>query len=241
MDDLYKTIGIYGIKNKINNHIYIGKTEMNFGDRRDSHYSLLRNNKHWNPYLQNAWNKYGENNFDFVIIHILKENEDVNELERNYIQHYRELNLSYNIADGGEGGGNLGKHLSEETKRKIGEKNRINMTGFVMPEETKQKISKEHKEAWQNLSDEEKMEKIKNFAGSNKGKKMDKNSEQYKKLVERERTKSNAAKYDIETVREIRRLHEKEGKGYTEISEILNIKRHTVYLIATYRRWKYVS
>ena len=241
MDDLYKTIGIYGIKNKINNHIYIGKTEMNFGDRRDSHYSLLRNNKHWNPYLQNAWNKYGENNFDFVIIHILKENEDVNELERNYIQHYRELNLSYNIADGGEGGGNLGKHLSEETKRKIGEKNRINMTGFVMPEETKQKISKEHKEAWQKLSDEEKMKKIKNFAGSNKGKKMDKNSEQYKKLVERERTKSNAAKYDIETVREIRRLHEKEGKGYTEISEILNIKRHTVYLIATYRRWKYVS
>lgn len=241
MDDLYKTIGIYGIKNKINNHIYIGKTKMNFGDRRDSHYSLLRNNKHWNPYLQNAWNKYGENNFDFVIIHILKENEDVNELERNYIQHYRELNLSYNIADGGEGGGNLGKHLSEETKRKIGEKNRINMTGFVMPEETKQKISKEHKEAWQKLSDEEKIEKIKNFSGSNKGKKMDKNSEQYKKLVERERTKSNAAKYSIETVREIRRLHEKEGKGYTEISEILNMKRYTVYLIATYRRWKYVS
>ena len=241
MDDLYKTIGIYGIKNKINNHIYIGKTEMNFGDRRDSHYSLLRNNKHWNPYLQNAWNKYGENNFDFVIIHKLKENEDINELERKFIQYYRELNLSYNIADGGEGGGNLGKHLSEEAKRKIGEKNRINMTGFVMPEETKQKISKEHKEACKKLSDKEKMKKIKNFAGSRKGKKLDKNSEQYKRLMKRERTKSNAAKYDVETVKEIRRLHEKEGKGYTEISEILNIKRHTVYLITTYRRWKYVS
>lgn len=135
----------------------------------------------------------------------------------------------------------LEKHLSEETKRKIGEKNRINMTGFVMPEETKQKISKEHKEAWEKLSDEEKMEKIKKFVGSRKGKKLDKNSEQYKMLITRERTKSNAAKYDIETVKEIRRLHEKEGKGYTEISEILNIKRHTVYLIATYRRWKYVS
>ena len=70
---------------------------------------------------------------------------------------------------------------------------------------------------------------------------MDRNSEQYKKLVERERTKSNAAKYDIEIVREIRRLHEEENKGYTEISNILNINRHTVYLIATYRRWKYVS
>ena len=34
---LYKTIGIYGIKNKIKENIYVGKTAMNFGDRGDSH------------------------------------------------------------------------------------------------------------------------------------------------------------------------------------------------------------
>ena len=48
----------------------------------------------------------------------------------------------------------------------------------------------------------------------------------------------NGAKYTIEQVKEIRRLHEEENKGYTEISEIMNIPRPTVYLIATYRRWK---
>lgn len=220
MNSLYKTVGIYGIKNKINNHIYIGKTEMNFGDRRDSHYSLLENNKHWNKYLQNAWNKYGKDNFEFIIIHKLVDDEDINELERYYIKYYRDLNLSYNIADGGQGGGNLGKHLSEETKRKI---------------------SEEHKQAWNNLTDEQKKKKLKNFAGCNKGKKMDRNSEQYKKIVEREHTKSNAAKYSIDTVRKIRELHEKKNIGYTEISNLLNVPRHTVYMIATYRRWKYVS
>ena len=214
---------------------------MNFGDRRDSHFSLLRNNKHKNLHLQRAWNKYGEYSFEFVIIHELQEKEDINELEIYYINKYKELGLSYNIAPGGEGGVNLGKHLSEETKRKIGEKNRINMTGFVMPEETKKKISEEHKQAWKNLSDEEKKEKIKNFAGCNKGKKMDRDSEAYKNLVIRERTKSNAAKYDIDTVRQIRYLHEQESMGYTEIANKLNMNRHTVYLIATYRRWKYVS
>lgn len=214
---------------------------MNFGDRRDSHYSLLRNNSHWNPYLQNAWNRYGEDNFDFVVIHELMDDEDINELERHYIKYYRNMNLSYNIADGGEGGGNLGNHLSDETKRKIGEKNRINMTGLVMPESTKRKISEEHKQAWANYTDEEKQIRLNNLKKIQKGFKMDRNSEQYKKLVERERAKSNAAKYDIETVREIRRLHEKENMGYTEISKKLNINRNTVYNIATYRRWKYVS
>ena len=193
---------------------------MNFGDRRDSHFSLLRNNKHKNLHLQRAWNKYGECSFEFIIIHELQEKEDINELEIYYINKYKELGLSYNIAPGGEGGVNLGKHLSEETKKKI---------------------SEEHKQAWKNLSDEEKKEKIKNFAGCNKGKKMDRDSEAYKNLVIRERTKSNAAKYNIDTVRQIRYLHEQESMGYTEIANKLNMNRHTVYLIATYRRWKYVS
>ena len=47
----------------------------------------------------------------------------------------------------------------------------------------------------------------------------------------------NGAKYNIDDVRNIRELHEKDNLGYTEISNITGIPRHTVYLIATYRRW----
>ena len=34
--NLYKSRGIYGIRNKVNGKVYIGKTNMNFGDRRGS-------------------------------------------------------------------------------------------------------------------------------------------------------------------------------------------------------------
>ena len=44
-DDIYHRIGIYGIRNLINGKIYVGKTGMNFGDRWDSHRSVLNNGK----------------------------------------------------------------------------------------------------------------------------------------------------------------------------------------------------
>lgn len=214
---------------------------MNFGDRRDSHFSLLRNNKHWIDQMQDDWNKYGESNFDFFVIRECETNEEANQYEIYYIDFYKKQGLSYNTAPGGDSCWLLGGHLSEEAKRKIGEKNRMNMSGYKMPESTKKKLSQKHKENWEKLSEPEKKKRVEILRKNAPVGPMDKNSDAYKKLVERERTHSNAAKYDIETVREIRRLHEVEGKGFTEISKLLNIKRHTVYLIATYRRWKYVS
>lgn len=115
---------------------------VNFGDRWDCHKAQLRGNYHDNPYLQNSWNKYGEESFEFVIIYNCKNNENteqVNLLEIKYIKHYRDLNLSYNIRSGGDGGHMFGKHLSEEAKRKIGEKNRISMTGRKASEKNKTK------------------------------------------------------------------------------------------------------
>ena len=158
---IYKEYGIYGIKNKVNNKIYVGKTIMNFGDRWDCHKSQLRGGYHDNPHLQNSWNKYGEDNFEFIIIYNCENNEDVDQvnlLEIEYIKHYRDLGLSYNIHDGGDGGLLLGKHLSEETKRKIGEKNRINMTGRKASEKTKQKMSESHRKFYDAWTDEDRQE-----------------------------------------------------------------------------------
>lgn len=59
--------GIYMIICKINNHRYIGSS-VNLRIRLQKHKSLLRHNKHDNPHLQNAWNKYGEKNFFFTIL-----------------------------------------------------------------------------------------------------------------------------------------------------------------------------
>ena len=47
---------------------YIGKTMVGFKVRKYRHIRELRLNTHVNNHLQNAWNKYGEENFDFSIV-----------------------------------------------------------------------------------------------------------------------------------------------------------------------------
>lgn len=69
---------IYQIRNKINNKIYIGSTN-NVRKRWNNHRSKLNNNIHENQYLQKAWNKYGEINFQFSII---EEVEDSNRIQQ---------------------------------------------------------------------------------------------------------------------------------------------------------------
>lgn len=59
--------GIYKIVNITNSKVYIGQSN-NIKKRWTEHRSALNNNRHVNVHLQNAWNKYGENNFEFVII-----------------------------------------------------------------------------------------------------------------------------------------------------------------------------
>jgi hypothetical protein len=46
--------GVYQIKCVTSNKIYIGSTSTSFIKRLNHHLSMLRVNKHKNPYLQNA-------------------------------------------------------------------------------------------------------------------------------------------------------------------------------------------
>lgn len=58
--------GIYCIKNKINNKVYIGKA-INVENRFKNHIKNLNNNSHKNKHLIASWNKHGERNFEFSI------------------------------------------------------------------------------------------------------------------------------------------------------------------------------
>jgi len=91
--------GIYKIANKTTNKIYIGSA-VNIDKRWNIHINELDKNIHSNSYLQNAWNKYGREDFIFLVI----ENTDRNKkilIERE--QYYLDLekpyirNIGYNI------------------------------------------------------------------------------------------------------------------------------------------------
>lgn len=229
-DKIYNRIGIYGIQNKINGKIYIGKTGMNFGDRWDSHKSLLRSGKHFNQHLQRAWNKYGEENFEFIVIEDCAV-EELDDKERYYIELYRKNNLSYNLADGGNGGCFLGKHLPEETKRKIGEKNRINMLGKKASEETKNKMSQAQKKRYDQWTDEDRQawgkmvsEVVRGYTWSEESK---------KKMI----GNKNSATHSADEIQEMRRMHESDNKSCREIADIFGFSYDYVYGIITYRRW----
>lgn len=148
MKNIYCQTGIYRITNTVNGKSYIGKTGMNFGDRWDCHRAQLNGGYHCNRHLQNAWNKYGAENFEFAVIYKESDQDRLNVLEQQCIAEYRAKGLCYNISDGGDGGNNLGKHLSESTKHKIGEKNRVNMLGRKASEETKRKMSESQRNRW---------------------------------------------------------------------------------------------
>lgn len=75
--------GIYKIINKTNNKYYVGKS-INIKQRFISHKCELRRNNHDNSRLQKAWNKYGENNFEFKIIEELPY-EKLTVIEQEYL------------------------------------------------------------------------------------------------------------------------------------------------------------
>lgn len=84
--------GIYCIHNLINNKKYVGKSK-NIYYRLHRHKSDLIKNKHKNPYLQNAWNKHGEKNFQCYILELCKL-KDSFKLEEKYIKECGDYNCA---------------------------------------------------------------------------------------------------------------------------------------------------
>ena len=113
--------GIYQILNLVNGKIYVGSSN-NLYNRRKSHLSRLRNNQHDNKHLQFAWNKYGESNFKFEILQIIKNCKSLVGCEQFWINSTccTDRKYGYNIAPNA-GHPTLGTTLSKSHKLKISE------------------------------------------------------------------------------------------------------------------------
>jgi hypothetical protein len=77
---------VYQIKNLVNGRLYIGET-LRGKIRWQQHLNALRRNYHVNPRLQEDFNQFGENNFEWSIIQQLsKDKEVLQQEEKNTIQ-----------------------------------------------------------------------------------------------------------------------------------------------------------
>jgi group I intron endonuclease len=88
--------GIYKIINVVNNKFYVGSA-VDFKRRKARHFSELRNKKHNNQKLQNAWNKYGEQAFVFVIVEELELGVDILAAETIWLREHVGKDYCYNI------------------------------------------------------------------------------------------------------------------------------------------------
>ena len=161
-----KIYTIYKSVNIVNKKVYIGFDSC-WPNRMNQHknkYKLI------NLKFYDAIKKYGWNNFEWKILYQSKDGDyTLKNMESYFIKEYNSMEKGYNMTLGGEGtigykhtpeqklknslvnSGfnhiNYGKHLSEETKRRISEKNSGAKNGmfgksFNLTVEQKQKISK---------------------------------------------------------------------------------------------------
>ena len=116
-----KIIGVCKISNIVNKKYYIGYS----GDidrRFKEHKRRFKTNKHNNSYFQRAYNKYGEENFTYEIIHTCETIDKAKDIETTYLDDKSIrgdiYNLNFNNSMDGHFANNPNK---EEIRKKISE------------------------------------------------------------------------------------------------------------------------
>ena len=150
---------VYSITNKLNGKRYIGVSQ-DVKTRKRAHLWRLRNERHTNTKLTNAYKKYGESAFVFEILEELSSatRDELLEREIHYIEKFNTYRNGYNMSLGADGSalapvseetrekhrqnwlGNTiwkGRKHTDETKRLIGDAHR----GKVVSAETRAKLS----------------------------------------------------------------------------------------------------
>lgn len=154
--------GIYKIINKHNDNFYIGSA-VNLKRRKARHFSELRHNKHDNKHLQNAWNLYGESNFEFTVVELVEDKASLYEAEDRWLNGHVGKLYCYNLgmaaispmlglcgplsptygyrhtaeARAKIGAASIGRVVSAETRAKRSKK----LKGRIISQEQRQQIS----------------------------------------------------------------------------------------------------
>lgn len=209
---------VYKIENKLNGKIYIGSTK-NKEKRWRDHKSALRSNRHINPHLQNAWNKYSSDNFEFSVLEKVDSEDNLLDCEQSYLD---KRNPEYNIAVDAKAP-TKGRERSEKTKRKLSRAQK----GKRHSEECKRKISKalngENNPMYGRQRSKEVREKMSrnhaNFTGEN----------------------HPTSKLTKKKVKVIKYLLEGGQFTYEQIGKMFGVTRQAIFSISMGRNWGHVK
>lgn len=127
---------VYMIKNKTNGKVYIGSA-VNPQERRRQHINDLKKKRHHSVHLQRAWDRYGEDNFEFKIIETVADKNNLIEREQFFMDYYLSYNKNkgYNLQP--KANNSLGYKHTNESKRNMS----IAHIGKILSDDTKRKIS----------------------------------------------------------------------------------------------------
>ena len=123
--------GVYEIRNLINNKVYIGSS-VDLFSRRYCHLWQLRTRKHENKHLLSAFEKYGENNFEFRVLEYC----DVDKLlivEQQYIDKFDATDRAKGYNKSPTAGSPLGVKRTDDYKRKLSESRKGKGSGVNNP------------------------------------------------------------------------------------------------------------
>lgn len=143
MEKKFLNKGIYKISCLKNNKIYIGSTIQTIRRRLRRHINNLNKNKHHNQHLQNAWNLYGGESFEFEVVEIIENIDLIRDRETYWISFFDSFKNGFNKYPCGDSP--QGSHRSEEEKINIGK--RSHLIAKYRSQEEKERISNVIKQA----------------------------------------------------------------------------------------------
>lgn len=122
--NIQRQYGIYAIRCLVNNRIYIGSTKQSFRARFSNHCKFLGQQKLGNKGLQDDYNLHGPENFEFEIISIIMNENDIVIGEQQFIDN---LHPYYNVMKTANNNSrtNLNKKFTKEHREKIREKSKL--------------------------------------------------------------------------------------------------------------------